>query len=90
MSKYDGVRHDEMHDNITYKSIDFVLDKFLNKNSIILDVGCSVGKLLYHIKQKGYKNLYGIEPSPKCKLIAKQKFGLKINTDTLDTYKPKI
>lgn len=45
--------------------IDFIKDK-INKNSEILDIGCAKGSLLMKLKQNGYKNIYGIEPSGKC------------------------
>lgn len=37
----------------------------IDRNAIILDVGCSSGILLQELKEKGFKNLYGIDVSKK-------------------------
>jgi len=34
----------------------------INKNSKILDVGCGKGRLLYILRDLGFKHLYGIDP----------------------------
>jgi len=88
-SKYEGIRQHEAHDKSTHKALKYILKKYISKDADILDVGCSTGKLLYFIKQKGYKNLLGIEPAPECKTIAKQNYGLTIKTSTLDNFKSK-
>lgn len=89
-SKYEGTRQHEMHDTITYKTIDYILKKYISKNSNILDIGCSTGKLLGFIKKKGYKNLTGVEPAPECKMIAKNNYGVSVVTSTLDNFKTNI
>jgi len=86
-SKYEGVRTHEMHDNFTYKEFANILKKFIPKNSNILEVGCSTGKLLNFIKKKNYTRLIGIEPAPKCKKIAKKNYGIEVITSTLDNFK---
>lgn len=51
--------------------------KFLpsDKNIKILDIGCGTGQFLYYLKEKGYKNYYGIDISKQqvefCKKITK-------------------
>jgi len=35
-----------------------------NTDAVILDFGCGVGDFLYHLKQKGYSNFYGVDISP--------------------------
>lgn len=67
------------------------IDKFLNKenNKInkkrieILDIGCANGYLLHIFKKNGYKNLHGIDPSPECKILAKNLYGLEIESATI-------
>ena len=88
-SKYEGTRQHEMHDRLTYETFDFILKKYISKDANILDVGCSTGKLLNFIKNKGYKNLLGIEPAPECKAIAKKDYGINVETATLDRFKTK-
>lgn len=85
-SKYDGTRQHETHDKFTYKTLEYILKKFISKEARILDVGCSTGRLLNFIKTKGYKNLLGVEPAPNCKEIAKNNFGISIVTSTLDNF----
>ncbi len=36
-----------------------------NRNAKILDVGCASGELILLLKQKGYKNVYGVDISEK-------------------------
>ncbi len=85
-SKYEGTRQHEMHDEFTYRQFDYILKKFVPKNSNILEVGCSIGKLLEFIKNKGYRNLLGVEPAPECKAIAKKEHGISVVTSTLDNF----
>lgn len=46
-----------------YKKIIFFVEPYINKNDHILEIGCGSGNLLYLLKEKGYNNLAGIEPS---------------------------
>ena len=46
-----------------YNDIIDRIEKFINKESSILDIGCAKGGLLRTFKDRGYNNLYGIEPS---------------------------
>ena len=39
------------------------IEQFINKESSILDIGCAKGGLLRTFKDRGYNNLYGVEPS---------------------------
>lgn len=39
---------------------------FLNPTSAILDIGCANGGLLSYFREHGYKNVTGLDPSPKC------------------------
>ena len=39
------------------------IEQFINKKSSILDIGCAKGGLLRTFKDRGYNNLYGVEPS---------------------------
>lgn len=88
-SKYEGTRQHEIHDIFTFKYFEYILKEYISKKANILEVGCSIGKLLYLIKQKGYKNLLGVEPAPECKKIAKEKYNINIVTSTFDNFKTK-
>lgn len=40
-----------------------LISKYINKSEKILDIGCGDGSLLVYLRTKGYKNLYGMDPS---------------------------
>lgn len=50
-------------DIIRYDGIIKKIEKLINKENSILDVGCGQGGLLKTLKDNGYNNLYGIDPS---------------------------
>ena len=41
------------------------LEKYINKEDKILDIGCGSGDLLKELRKKGFQSLYGIDPSQK-------------------------
>jgi len=75
MSKYEHERDEEIH-----KIYINIIKRYCKKSVKILDVGCSTGHLLYKLRKKGYKNIFGIDPSPKCKDLALQNFNINIET----------
>lgn len=89
-SKYEGIREHEIHEDQTATELLSFIKNNLSKNSKILDVGCSTGYLLSLFKKDGYKNLFGIEPALKCKKIAKEKYGLKVETNSLNSFSSSI
>ena len=40
-----------------------VFEKYVEKNARILDIGCGDGAFLRYLKERGYSNIYGIDPS---------------------------
>ena len=42
------------------------------KDAAILDVGCGAGKLLHHFREKGYRNVLGVDVSPEQVQISRQ------------------
>lgn len=85
-SKYEGVREHEVHEDQSISKLLSFTKKRILKDAEILDIGCSTGYLLSVLKKVGYKNLLGIEPALKCKKIAKEKYGLKVETSDLNTF----
>jgi 2-polyprenyl-3-methyl-5-hydroxy-6-metoxy-1,4-benzoquinol methylase len=59
------------------------LNKFIKNHKNILDVGCAVGYTLSLFKEEGFEAL-GLEPSAKNKEIAKDKYGVEVETRFLD------
>lgn len=81
MSKYeyqntDGKISDKFQKH--FRNIFDFIKPFINKDFKILDIGCATGGLLNIFKQKGYKNVFGIEPAEQCKDIAKKLYDIDI------------
>jgi 2-polyprenyl-3-methyl-5-hydroxy-6-metoxy-1,4-benzoquinol methylase len=52
--------------------------EFLPDNNLrILDIGCANGGLLGYLKELGYSNLYGIDPSPACVENTQRNYGIE-------------
>lgn len=66
-----------------------IINKFFPKSARILDIGCSTGHLLYLLNKLGYKHVTGLDPSPICKKIAKEKFNIDIFASDLYGFEPK-
>jgi len=89
-SKYEGIREHEAHEDQAIQELLCFVKKDISKKAKILDIGCSTGYLLSVLKSEGYKNLLGLEPAPKCKKIAKEKYGLRIETINLNNFSSSI
>ena len=66
------------------------LDNYLsdNKSIRILDIGCGLGQTLGALKNRGYKNLEGIDISDEAVKICKKK-GLKVSLKNIDDLEKK-
>lgn len=53
------------------------------RDARVLDIGCSTGELLALFQRSGYRCLTGVDPTPECREIAKQLYGLEIRTQVL-------
>lgn len=54
------------------------IKKHISKKDRILDVGCYTGELLFLLRENGYKNITGFDPSPYAAKLAKKWYGLDI------------
>lgn len=88
-SKYEGVRQHEAHEMITKRVLLQFLRLHVHKNAEILDVGCSTGSFLAFLKNRGYAHVVGIDPAPECKRVAKEKYGILVETKNIDNHNPK-
>lgn len=66
--------------------------KFIDPEWSIVELGCSVGRNLYYLKQSGYYNLKGVEINPQAKDIASWAHGRDISdiitTSSIEDYIP--
>ncbi|HYT73302.1 MAG TPA: class I SAM-dependent methyltransferase [Vicinamibacterales bacterium] len=49
----------------------------------ILDVGCASGRLLANLRDVGFPNVTGLDPSPACAAAAGRLYGIDVRTMTL-------
>ncbi|HEY9075042.1 MAG TPA: class I SAM-dependent methyltransferase [Anaerolineaceae bacterium] len=60
------------------------LMKFIPKpDSQILEIGCSTGTLLSILKNNGFSNVVGADPSPACAQAADRLYGIKVFPNAL-------
>ena len=62
--------------NTKFQGIIELIKKNVSKNEKIMEIGCGDGYLLYKLKELGYINTLGIEPSDLCEYGKKE--GIKI------------
>lgn len=75
----------EVHKNRSLNQFNYILSQNNQKNLSlsVLDIGCALGYTLFLFKKAGHSVL-GLEPSPKNKQIAKEKYGVEIETKFLN------
>ena len=71
----DGIVSDD-YQNYFKKIIDYLIPRLEDKNASIMDIGCSTGCLLNMLKEKGYTNLLGVDPSPVCAKTVKELYKI--------------
>ena len=49
----------------------------------ILDIGCASGRLLANIRDRGFPEVTGLDPSPACAATAARLYGIAVRTMTL-------
>lgn len=54
----------------------YISSKFDNKDLAIADVGCAIGGLLEQLRNEGFKNITGLDPSTSCVNITKDEKGI--------------
>lgn len=81
--------YQETRDEVFHIESANIIESYAKKTDRILDVGCSTGHLLYLLKKKKYRNLYGIDPSSTCQLVAKEKYKINIGAATIDSFRAK-
>jgi len=67
-SKYDGAvdYKDKTSFEYNFLFVDAVCGFFKGSNTSILEIGCAMGDLLQYLRDIGFTNVYGADPSHKC------------------------
>lgn len=68
----------------------FIKKHVPNSQARILEIGCANGGLLNALKQSGYQNVLGIDPSPVCARNAEQLYQIHVVTSALSDVKVEI
>lgn len=87
LSKYeyqDRGGQESAYDLARFRAEAEIIKSFLpNIQSCILEIGCATGGLLSLLKQSGYDNVFGLDPSPICAEAAQRLHGIQVFTVTL-------
>jgi SAM-dependent methyltransferase len=87
MSKYeyqDQGGQETEYDLCRFRSITDCIIPFLPDSNVrLLDVGCATGRLLALLKEKGYGNVIGLDPSPVCSQAAQRLYGVRVMAGTI-------
>ena len=63
-----------------------VLERFLpDHGASILDIGCATGRTLGLLKQKGYANVLGVDPSAECARLARELYDVEVRPYTISS-----
>jgi|ERR1035437_1344099 ubiquinone/menaquinone biosynthesis C-methylase UbiE len=95
MSKYeklDSSIKESQYDILKFqKTVEYLKSNTKNKDSYIVEIGCATGLLLSLLKNDGFSNLLGIDPSPACVEIVNKRYSIPSRSGTisdLSTIKP--
>lgn len=87
LSKYEG--NSSMYTESRYDRGRFAtMVSFLQKHtpdpdSRVVEIGCANGLLLAMMREAGFRNLTGIDPSPACAVTAGKQYGINVLTHAL-------
>jgi SAM-dependent methyltransferase len=62
---------------------DIIAPQLPSKDVRILDVGCASGRLLANMRDRGFANVVGLDPSPACAATAARLYKIDVRTMTL-------
>jgi hypothetical protein len=86
LSKYE---YHQRHGRITdsdrrrFEGISTLIQPYITRHSRILDVGCANGALLAELKQRGFANVFGLDPSPACADAARRFYDIPVTVGSL-------
>jgi SAM-dependent methyltransferase len=87
LSKYEYHQRDGAESDFDRRRLAIIADiiaPFIARaDARILDVGCATGRLLALLRDKGFPNVHGLDPSPSCAAAAERLYGIPVRTTTL-------
>ena len=87
LSKYEYQQHagqESQHDEARQRATAEALSRsILDRQSRVVEIGCSTGRLLALLRENGFQNVCGIDPSPGCAETARKLYGVPVLTTTL-------
>ena len=61
-----------------------------DKSSRVLEIGCANGRLLSYLKEAGYSEVTGVDPSPGCARAARLLYDISVETGTVFDFEDPI
>jgi SAM-dependent methyltransferase len=87
MSKYEYSQRDGAESPYDQRRLaliaDIVAPQLASPDVRILDVGCASGRLLANLRDRGFPNVTGLDPSPACAATAARLYSIDVRTMTL-------
>jgi SAM-dependent methyltransferase len=87
MSKYEYHQRDGAESEYDMRRLAIIADilaPFVPRaDARILDVGCATGRLLANMRERGFANVTGLDPSPACAAAAKRLYDIPVRTTAL-------
>ncbi len=72
------------YDLARFEAIASVIRPYIgDRQTRIQEIGCATGHLLFLLKQSGYENVMGIDPSSACAEAAQRLYGIRVTANTL-------
>lgn len=87
MSKYEYHQRDGAESEYDQRRLAIIADLLApfipSPQARILDVGCATGRLLALLRERGFPDVHGLDPSPACAAAADRLYGVPVRTTTL-------
>lgn len=87
MSKYEYHQREGAESEYDQRRLAIIADIIAphvpRRDARILDIGCATGRLLANLRERGFPNVTGLDPSPACAAAAKKLYGISVHTQTL-------
>jgi SAM-dependent methyltransferase len=87
MSKYEYAQRGGAESEFDRRRLDVIADtlaaRLPSRDVRVLDVGCASGRLLANLRERGFLNVVGLDPSPACALAADRLYAIPVRSMTL-------